>query len=211
MKKLMMMLLGIVLVSGASGQAAKTVKLNAPNKARGAATMQALEKRKSTREFADRKLSLQDLSDLVWAANGMNRPAEGKRTSPTARNMQEIDLYVCMAEGAYLYDAKANELKLVTEEDVRPHVAGSQPFAKNAPVCLVIVADLTRAGGNTEMSRIFSAMDAGIVSQSISLFCAGCDFATVPRGFMDKENLAKALKLGENLLIHLNHPVGYFK
>lgn len=129
MKKLLVILFATFIAAGVSAQPAKTIKLNAPNKQRGEVTMQAFEKRKSTREYADRKLSQQDLSDLLWAANGMNRPSESKHTSPTARNKQEIDLYVCMAEGAYFYDAKAGELKLVTEEDVRGHVAGSQPFA----------------------------------------------------------------------------------
>lgn len=206
-----MMALAICLVSGANGQAAKTIKLNAPDTKRGAATMQAFEKRKSTREYSDRKLSMQDLSDLLWAANGINRPAESKRTSPTARNKQEIDIYACFEDGAYLYDAKTNELKLVTDTDVRGYVAGQQAFAKTAPVCLVIVADMDKAGDNNEMSRTWAALDAGIVSQSISLFCAGCGFGTVPRGFMDKDNLHKALKLRQNQVIFLNHPVGYFK
>lgn len=173
--------------------------------------MQAFEQRRSTREFADRKLAPQDLSDLMWAANGMNRPDESKHTSPTARNRQQIMLYVVMAEGAYFYDSKAHELHLVTTDDLRSYVAGPQAFAATAPVSIVIVADMEKAGGNDERARIWSGMDAGIVSQSISLFCSGCGFATVPRALMDHENLHKGLKLGEHHIIYLNHPVGYFK
>lgn len=209
MKKLFMMFIGTCLVAGCNAQPAQTIKLQTPNKNRGESTMQAFEKRKSTREFADRALSTQDLSDLVWAANGINRPADNKRTAPTAMNKQEIDLYVILPEGAYRYDPAAHQLDLVVAEDLRPAVAGSQDFAKNAPACLLIVADLDRAGGQN--SQMWTAYDAGIVSQNISLFCAGCGLATVPRAFMDKDALAKSLNLSENQLIHLNHPVGYFK
>ena len=211
MKKLVLMALSICLVSGACAQTPKTIKLDAPNKQRGEVTMQAFEKRRSTREYADRKLSPQDLSDLLWATNGMNRPAESKHTSPTARNKQEIDIYACFEDGAYYYDAKSHELQMVTEADVRTHIAAVQPFAATAPVCLVIVADMDKVGDNSELSREWAAVDAGIVSQSISLFCAGCGFGTVPRGYMNKEDLHKALGLRENQVIYLNHPVGYFK
>lgn len=206
-----MMALAICLASGACGQQAETIKLNAPDKHRGEVTMQAFEKRRSTREYSDRKLSPQDLSDLLWATIGMNRPEQGKHTSPTARNKQEIEVYACFEDGAYLYDAKAHELRLVANADVRAHVAGSQAFAATAPVCLVIVADMDKVGDDSEQARTWAAVDAGIVSQSISLFCAGCGLGTVPRGLMDKENLHKALKLRENQVIYLNHPVGYFK
>ena len=211
MKKLLVILFAAFLATGISAQPAKTVKLNAPNKQRGESTMQALEKRKSTREYAARELSLQDLSDLLWAANGMNRPADNKRTAPTAMNKQEIDVYVIKPEGAYLYDAKAHELKLVIAKDLREFAADRQAFAKEAPVILLIVADMGRVGGNSEAFGVFAAIDAGIVSQNISLFCAGCGFGTVPRGYMNKEALAKELGLGESYQLYLNHPVGYFK
>lgn len=211
MKKLLVMLLATCFVGGAAAQERKTIKLDAPNKHRGETTMQAFEKRKSTREFATTKLSMQDISDLVWAANGYNRPADKKRTAPTAMNRQEIDIYVCMHDGAYLYDAEAHELKLVTAEDVIPHIAANQTSINDAPVCILIVANMNRAGGNTESARIWTAYDAGNVSQNISIFCAGCGFATVPRGFMNKEKLAEALGLDSSHVLHLNHPVGYFK
>lgn len=83
-------------------------------------------------------MELQDLSDLLWAAAGINRPESGKRTSPTAMNKQEIDVYVCLQEGAYLYHPKANSLEPVTKEDLRPAVGGGQGFVATAPVCLVM-------------------------------------------------------------------------
>lgn len=206
MKKIMVMLLGICIAPSVSGQALERIKLNPPDTHRGESTMQAFVNRKSTREFSERPLSHQDLSDLLWAAIGINRPSDGKRTSPTAMNRQEIDLYVCMPEGAYLYDAQAHELKLVSGEDLRPLVAGQQAFVRTAPVCLLITGPVSESRDN-----IMIAADAGIVSQSISLFCSGCGFATVPRGSMDRDALHTGLGLGKDRMLYLNHPVGYFK
>lgn len=210
MKKIMAMFAGICCVACAWAQPRQTIELNAPDKSRGEATMQAFDKRHSTREFSVEALKLQDLSDLVWAANGYNRPAEKKRTAPTAQNKQEIDLYVILPEGAYLYDPAAHALRLVVGGDLRPQVAGTQAFAATAPVCLLIVADMARVNPN-DTAHTWAAVDAGIVSQNISIFCAGCGFATVPRGFMDKDALGKSLKLSSSQVIFLNHPVGYFK
>lgn len=210
MKKLSLLLLLSCCVLACGNAQPKNIKLNAPNKERGKATMQALSERKSTREFAEQELSLQDLSDLLWAANGFNR--EDKRTAGTAMNCQEIDVYVCMKSGAYLYDAKANELVVVASEDIRELFVAGQDYVKQAPVCLLIVADLSRMkGGDTEAGKMSTALDAGIVSQNISLFCSGCDMATVTRGMMNKKKLAEALKLADTQYVHLNHPVGYFR
>ena len=155
--------------------------------------MTALQKRQSTREYADKKLELQDLSDLLWAAAGINRPESGKRTSPTAMNKQEIDVYVCLQEGAYLYHPKANSLEPVTKEDLRPAVGGGQGFVATAP----------------EVLR--PALDAGIVSQNISLFCSGTGLVTVPRASMDQAKLKSGLKLKDTQRPLINHPVGYAK
>lgn len=207
MKKMLVLSLMIGLCAGLQAQELKPVKLNKPNTKRGMSVMTALEKRHSIREYANKKLELQDLSDLCWAAVGVNRPETGKRTAPTAMNRQEIDVYVCLPEGAYLYDAKAHELKPVAKGDFRPAVAGGQDFVKSAPVCLVIVADLEKFNGEVLMP----AVDAGIVSQNISLFCAGCNLVTVPRASMDQAQLKSALKLREGQRPLMNHPVGYAK
>lgn len=186
----------LLLVSLAgSAQPLKPIQLSAPDMERGVTLMQAFADRKSTREFAPEMLSLQDLSDLLWAANGVNRP-DGKRTAPSAMNRQDIDVYVCTEEGAYLYDHKKHSLEPVTGEDIRT--------LKNAPVCLVLVAN---GSGN----EAWGAMDVGIVSQNISLFCAGAGLATVPRGSMNADSVGKALKLTPKQKPLLNHPVGYFK
>lgn len=188
------------------------IKLMKPNKSLDVSLMQALTDRASQRKFADKQLSLEDLSSLLWAANGVNR-GDGRRTAPSAVNAQDIDIYVCMASGAYIYDAKQNQLARVTTEDLRPAVCGRQPM--EAPAFLVMVADLSRYPDGLASQRSivesFAAMDAGYVSQNICLYCAAAKLATVPRASMDKEALTKSLKLKDTQIPLLNNPVGYMK
>ena len=187
------------------------IKLNEPSKSRGSTFMKALSDRQSIREFDTRDLSLQDLSDLLWAANGVNRE-DGKRTAPSAMNRQEIDVYVINKDGAYLYDAATHTLKGVTVGDFRKAVAASQDFVVTAPVCLVLVANLEKLGDPaSENTRLTAAMDGGIVNQNINIFCAAVGLVTVPRGTMDQAELKKALKLSDTQLLILNNPVGYPK
>ena len=169
------------------------IVLKAPDKKGGLSIMEALWQRKSVKSFSDKKLSDQMLSNLLWAANGINRPKENKKTAPTAMNKQEIKLYVATEDGTYFYNAQKNILEALTQGDVRP---------LKAPIVLIIVA---------EFASDYANMDGGMVSQNISLFCAGNGLATVPRGSMDKNELAKALKLAKGEILILNHPVGYGK
>lgn len=207
MKSILLFSLFICIAIGMQAQDLKTVKLNAPNLKRGLPVMTALQKRQSTREYSDRKLDMQDSSDLLWAAAGINRSESGKKTAPTALNRQEIDVYVCLSEGVYLYDARKHELLPIAKGDFRPAVAGGQSFVKNAPVCLVIVADLSKFDGEILMP----AVDAGIVSQNISIFCSGSGLVTVPRATMDQVQLKNVLKLKDSERPLMNHPVGYAK
>ena len=188
------------------------IKLLEPDKTLDVSLMQALSDRASQREFADKQLSLEDLSSLLWAANGVNRE-DGKRTAPSAVNAQDIDIYVCMASGAYLYDAKQNQLIRITTEDLRPAVCGKQPM--EAPVFLVMIADISRypegLASQRQLVESFACMDAGYVSQNIGLYCAAVKLATVPRASMDKEALAKTLNLKDTQIPVLNNPVGYMK
>ena len=187
------------------------VKLNNPDKSRGSAVMKALSDRESVREYDVKELSLQDISDLLWAANGINRP-DGRRTAPSANNRQEIDVYVVNKEGTYLYDAATNTLKGLTKGDFRKAVAASQDFAATAPVCIVLVANLEKLGDPaSENTRITAGMDAGIVSQNINIFCASAGLATVPRGTMNKDELKTVLKLSDSQSLMLNNPVGFPK
>ena len=193
-------------------QGAGEFKLNRPDLNRGVNVMKAFSDRHSDREFSTRELSLQDLSDLLWAANGVNRPGDGKRTAPSALNKQDVDIYVFLAKGVYLYDASKHVLKLVAEGDHRAVVAGRQDFVKQAPVSLVYVSDLSRFGmGLDEQVKLMGAMDAGIVSQNVNLFCAGVGLSTVPRASMDQEALRKLLKLSDTQVPMMNNPVGYSK
>ena len=197
-------------LTGAWAQATTDIKLNAPDKSRGTSVMQALAQRHSTRESDTRMLADTDLADLLWAANGVSR-ADGKHTAPSALNRQDIDIYVISAKGAYLYRADTHTLSLVAEGDHRKLVAAGQTFVEAFPVSLVLVSDLSRLGEDNERTRLMAAVDAGCVSENISLFCAATGLATVPRATMSQEGLAKVLKLKPAQLPLINHPVGYFK
>ena len=192
-------------------QELQTIRLNAPSKKGGTTVMEAFSNRHSSREYSNKKLSIQDLSDLVWATNGINRQESGLRTAPSWRNFQDIDLYVCFPEGAYLYNAKENVLEPVIKGDFYPLIATIQPYVNDAPLVLLLVSDFSKIVNDNNSPVFISALNAGIVSQNISIFCAGMNMKTVPRGFMDKEELKKALKLKESQHIILNHPVGYAK
>ncbi|MDR3193923.1 MAG: SagB/ThcOx family dehydrogenase [Tannerella sp.] len=192
-------------------QTLQAIKLNAPDKKRGSAMMQTFSDRHSDREFSRQELDLQDLSDLLWAANGVNRK-DGKRTAPSAMNRQEIDVYVVRADGAYLYDAPSHSLKPVAGGDHRAAVAGQQDYVKTAPASLVMVINLDKLGDpNAGHTKLMGAVDAGIVSQNINLFCAAVGLSTVPRASMDQAELRKVLKLSDTQLPIMNNPVGYPK
>ena len=193
-------------------QTREKIKLNRPDLDRELNVMQALKLRKSTREFNPEELSLQDLSDLLWAANGVNRPAEGKRTAPSSMNSQDIDIYVFTKDAVYLYNAFEHQLEKIINGDYRKEVAGRQQRMANAPVFLVLVSDLSRfPQGDEKRKMLIGAMGTGIVSQNISIFCASRNLATVPRTTMDKESLRKILKLKDSQVLMLNHPVSYMK
>lgn len=192
MKKIFVFFL-LLTAGGLQAASLPVLELLPPDKTRGTAVMQALAERKSTREFSPEKLSLRDLSDLLWAANGVNRP-DGKRTAPSALNRQDIEVYAAFEEGVYRYNASGHMLLPVAAQDIRP--------VKDAPVVLLLVAKEDTA---------YAPIDAGIVAQNIYLFCSGVGLATVTRGSMDAEALAKALKLGKGQKVILNQPVGYFK
>ena len=196
------LLLACLVFSVAAFAADKVIKLPKPNLNRTGTVMKALSERHSTREFASKALNLSDLSDLLWAANGINRSDSGKRTAPSALNKQDVDLY----------DAKNHQLNLIAEGDYRGAVAGGQAFVISAPVSLVLVSDLSRFGDTKNAhTQLMGAMDAGIVSQNISIFCSAARLATVPRASMDINQLKKVLKLKESQVPMMNHPIGYLK
>ncbi len=149
------------------------------------------------------------LSNLLWAAAGVNRPASGQRTVPSARDWREIDVYVALAEGMYRYDAKANALQPVVARDLRA-LTGVQDFVAMAPVNLVYVADLDRMeGAAAEQKEFYAATDAGFIAQNVYLFCASANLATVVRGSVERDALAKAMRLAPHQRIVLAQTVGY--
>lgn len=186
------------------------IKLPPPQKTGGMPLMQALDKRQSNRSFSSKELSPQMLSNLLWAAFGVNRTDSGKRTAPSARNWQEIDIYLCTQKGVYIYDAKNNALKLLMEKDIRAET-GKQKFTQDAPACLVYVANFDRMSGSPEGKTFYSAADTGFISQNVYLFCASSGLNTVVLGYVDKPTLEKILKLSKNQKVVLTQPVGHPK
>jgi SagB-type dehydrogenase family enzyme len=181
-----------------------SIKLSAPAKTGGLTIMEALWRRASVREWSARELQPQELSDLLWAANGINR-RDKKRTAPSAINAQDVDVYVVTKNGAYVYDAETHALVLISAGDHRAEMS-----VPNAPVQLFLVSEGARfQRGSVEQKREWGALDAGIVSQNIALFCAARGLATRPRASFDREKLTTLLKLKESQHAFLNHPVGY--
>jgi len=173
--------------------------------------MQALKERKSLREFSSKELPLQVISDLLWAANGINRPDSGHRTAPSAMNMQEIDIYLAKTDGLYLFDAQQNMLIPVAGEDIRA-LTGKQPFVKDAPINLIYVADLSKMSKTSGADADFYAgTDTGFISENAYLYCASAGLATVVRGMIDRPALAKAMKLRPDQKIILAQTVGFLK
>ena len=190
-------------------QELKPIKLLAAQTEGGKPLMQALKDRKSMREFSPKELPLQVISDMLWAACGINRPDSGHRTDPTAMNMQEIDIYVSKSDGLYLFDAKTNILAPVVAEDLRS-LTGKQPFVKDAPINLIYVADLSKMSKlSIGDADFYAATDTGFISENVYLFCAFSGLATVVRGMIDKPALAKAMKLKPNQKIILAQTIGY--
>ena len=185
------------------------IGLSAPEVEKGVPLMKALLMRQSQRFFKTNEIPLQELSNILWAARGINRKDAGFLTAPTACNLQEIDVYVARKDGLYLYDAAKNALEPVLSGDIRA-VCGYQEFTQVAPVNLIYVSDYDKmTGRDKQFKEFYSATDAGFVSQNVYLYCASEGFATVVLGWIDKPALKEAMKLGENKNIVLSQPIGY--
>lgn len=210
---ILIVMLSILSSAGFGVDPGKTITLPEPDLSSLESLDFAFKNRKSEREFSSEMLSSQTLSNLLWAANGVNRPAEKRRTAPSALNYQEVDIYVLMKDGAWLYEAFEHDLQPVSERDLRPLVALSQDFVLDAPVVLLYVADMAKYGdrAHAENSKTMAANDVGIVCQNVNLFCSAAKLATVPRATLDAGALGKELKLRPEQLPMLNNPVGYKK
>ena len=189
---------------------AQDIALLTPETGKGVNVMQAINQRRSTREFDSKELTLQDMSNLLWATMGINRQ-DNKLTAPSCRNLQEIRLFVITANGAYEYIPLSHSLHQVAEGDLRQMVAGQQDFVTKAPVSLLMVADMDKFGNTDSRSMTMAAIDAGIVTENACIAAAGLGLATVPRASMESDKLRQALGLTETQIPLMNAPVGYFK
>ncbi|MDR3665744.1 MAG: nitroreductase family protein [Ignavibacteriaceae bacterium] len=189
----------------------KSILLPAPQINIGKPLMQVLNSRQSTRSFDTKPLPMQDVSNILWAAFGINRSEEGKRTAPSAKNWQDIDIYIFLPEGVYIYRAKENKLEKITGIDLRS-LAGVQDFVKTAPLNLVYVSDQSKMGTASNSEKMmYSGADAGFIAQNVYLYCASQDFGVVVRAMVDKKALAEKLKLKPEQVIVLAQTIGYKK
>jgi len=193
-----------------SANAQEIIKLPSPKTEGGMPLMQALKIRHSGREFSSEKLPMQTLSNLLWAAWGINRP-DGHRTAPSARNSQEIDVYVAMSDGLYLYEPKQHQLQRILAEDIRA-ATGTNEYVKDAALDLVYVADLTRGNlKEPDAIEFYTGADTAFLAQNVYLFCASEGLEAVVRGSINRPSLAKIMKLRSDQKITLAQSVGYPK
>jgi SagB-type dehydrogenase family enzyme len=191
-------------------QEQKSIQLTKPQIA-GNSLMEVLAKRSSSREFSPETLPENILSNMLWAASGINRPDSGKRTAPSASNKQEIDIYVASPDGLYLYGAKSHTLQMIATGDMRG-LTGKQDYVKEAAVNLIYVADYSRmSSASDQVKEIYAAADTGFISENVYLYCASAGLATVVRANIDKTALSKAMKLRADQKIILAQSVGYPK
>ena len=207
MKKNLILCLAMTMLTGCV--TAQDIQLPEPDKSAKMTLMETLQKRASSREFSDKEVSDAVLSQVLWAACGINRPEEKKITAPSAINAQDILVYVARKDGAYLYQPETNMLKKVCDEDVRKMVAGQQDFAATAPISLIMVSDKSKFGDHKNGAEMMGNIDSGYVSENICLVCTALGLKTVPRMSMDKEGLAKGMKLSADQVLLLNNPIGW--
>lgn len=189
-------------------QVNETIPLPPSQKQGGMSLMEALSLRRSQRSFSNKEVSSQELSNLLWAAFGVNR-TDGGRTAPSPHGWNEFDIYVIKADGWFIYEAKENTLLKMGDKDLR-EFAGGQDFVKTAPVNLIYVADFDRmTDASEELKKFYSAIDVGFISQNVYLYCASAGLSTVVRAQTDKDKLREVLQLRTNQHPILAQTVGY--
>lgn len=188
--------------------AAQDIQLPSPHREGGMPLMEALNNRQSTRVFTDQALSLQTLSDLLWAGWGINRADVNKRTAPSANNRQSIELYCVMADGVYIYDAQNNLLVQVIREDIRA-LTGGQEYVGSAALNIVFVAKAENAIQWTDVQKSAECVNAAFIAQNIYLYCASEGLGCVVRGSFNGDKLQELMQLGNNKVAVLAQSVGY--
>lgn len=210
LSKLVLGVMGALRPAPALGDAAATIPLPPPQRGGGAALLEALAQRRSTREYRGEALPLPMLSTLLWAADGVNR-TDGGRTAPSALDAREIDIVVALPQGAYRFDPVAHTLLLICASDVR-RVTGYQDFVDEAPLDLVYVADHARMARIPVAQRTsFASVAAGAIAQNVYLYAASVGLGTVLRAWIDREAIAQALGLNHDQEVLLSQTVGYTK
>ena len=189
------------------------ITLPAPYTKAGLTVMEALDRRKSTRQFADAALSEQQLSVVLWAANGINRPESMKRVNPTTMGIYNIDVYAVMANGIYKYDPISQSLGLVVKEDFRPKINEKQKFVHTAPLTLFFVANPVPPRNpsrpvDPERQNNFNCIVAGTMVQSVALAAVNEGLGTCVRGSIDREAFAKAVGLSSEQKVLISQTIG---
>ncbi|MFC1552722.1 SagB/ThcOx family dehydrogenase [Candidatus Latescibacterota bacterium] len=201
----------LILPGVSLSQEKKYIKLKDPQMSGGMPLMEALKNRRSGREFSSKELPDQVLSNLIWAAFGINRPETGYRTAPSSMNRQDIDVYIATSFGVYVYEPKEHALIQVVPDDLRA-MTGTQEYVKDAAVNLIFVSDFSKLGDDEDAWKFRTArIDTGLISQNVYLFCASEGLSTVVRGKVDMPPLAKAIKLRSDQHIIICQSVGYPK
>jgi nitroreductase len=191
-----------------TAEKAEAVKLPPPRTDGGQPLLSALKLRHSTREYSDRKLAPQVLSDLLWAAFGINRPS-GDRTAPYWRHIMVIDVYAAMENGVWLYEPKTHALLPHLPDDIRA-ATGLQDFVGTAPLNLVYVAHGERMTDvSPEERRLYASVDSGFIGQNVYLFCASEGLASVFRAAVDYAKLTRLMRLPEQQFVTFAQTVGY--
>jgi len=187
------------------------IELPEPDKAGGMPLMQAINERHSSRNFVDKALTKQQLSELLWVAYGINRPASGKHTIPTSRNHQDIEMYLTTKDGVFKYLPEEHALSQISNEDKRK-LAGMQNFVKDASVNLIYVSDFDKLGNSSnEIKTMTAATHCGFIGQNVYLYCASEGLISVFRAMIDKEKAAGLLQLEGNKHVIYSQSVGYGK
>ena len=195
-------------LSSCNAQVIETIPLPESQRKGGMSLLEALDNRQSQRSFSTKELSLQEISNILWAAFGVTRP-DGKRTAPTARDWREFDIYVVKENGWYIYEAEKNVLLKMGKEDLREY-AGKQDFVHTAPLNLIFVADYERmTDASNELKSFYSATDVGFISQNVYLYCASAGLSTVVRAQIDRDKIREVFQLRPEQHPVLAQTVGY--
>ncbi|MDR0364441.1 MAG: SagB/ThcOx family dehydrogenase [Bacteroidales bacterium] len=211
MKQFSMIFLAFMVIAISGCAQPKEIQLPDPIITGGMPLMDALKNRKSAREFSDKNIDNQTLSNLLWAAFGYNRIDEKKRTAPSANNKQEIEIYCAMRNGLFLWNPDRNVLIPIVEEDVRAKTGGQDYVAAAALNLIYVCNNDVYGGGMSDSRKNIVYVDTGYISENVYLFCASTGLSTVARGFFDPVELSKTLSLPDSKWVVLTQSIGYPK